>query len=186
MPSVGSGERSAYEYASNPVSPLRGFPCIAGPAPRVLILGSFPSERSLAAGEYYAHPQNRFWRTAGAALGFPASLPYERRTAALRAAGVALWDVLARCERRGSLDSAIVPGSEVPNDFSSLAGPLHTVRRLLLNGQKAAALFSRFVVPEEFWPDLGPEVRVMPSTSPANARDIAGQLARWRAALTHD
>lgn len=162
---------------------LRGFPPVVGPAPHTLILGSFPSERSLTAGQYYAHPQNRFWRTLGAALGFPATLPYEERLAALLKAGVALWDVLERCERRGSLDSAIVPGSEWPNDFSVLTGRLRTVARILLNGRKAADLFSRLVVPEEVWPDLGPAVLVMPSTSPANARDVAGQLAAWRAAL---
>ena len=36
---------------------------------RVLILGSLPGERSLARGQYYAHPQNQFWRLVGEVLG---------------------------------------------------------------------------------------------------------------------
>jgi hypoxanthine-DNA glycosylase len=162
---------------------LRGLAPVDGPVARILILGSFPGERSLAAGEYYAHPQNRFWRTVGTALGESDAPDYPARTRTLRAHRIALWDVLAACERRGSLDSAIAPGTEVPNDFSALIRRQPELRRILLNGRKAADLFARFIVPDAFWPDLGLEVRVMPSTSPANARDIAGQLREWCAAL---
>lgn len=148
---------------------LRGLPPITGPHPRVLILGSFPGTRSLAEARYYAHPQNRFWRTVAPVVDRAADAPYDTRTAALRRAGVALWDVLASCERRGSLDSAIVPGSEVPNDFGDLMEQLPVLERVLFNGRKAAEMFSRLVVPEEYWPDLGVALRVLPSTSPANA-----------------
>lgn len=148
---------------------LHGLPAITGPRPRVLILGSFPGERSLAEARYYAHPQNRFWRTVAPVIDCAPDSPYEARTAALRQAGVAVWDVLASCERRGSLDSKIVRGSEVPNEFSRLVDHQPTLHRVLFNGRKAAEMFSRLVVPEEFWPDLGVALRVLPSTSPANA-----------------
>ena len=95
--------------------------------------------------------------------------PYETRTDALGLAGIAVWDVLASCERRGSLDSAIVPGSEVPNDFSDLMAQQSDLERVLFNGRKAADMFARLVVPEEYWPDLGVALHVLPSTSPANA-----------------
>ncbi len=161
----------------------RGLAPIEGPAARILVLGSFPGARSLAAREYYAHPQNRFWRTVGTALDEPVASGYTARTTSLRAHRIALWDVLGACGRRGSLDSAIAPGSEVPNDLGALVGRHPELRRILINGRKAADLFTRFIVPDEFWPDLGLDVRVMPSTSPANARDIAGQLRDWCAAL---
>lgn len=95
--------------------------------------------------------------------------PYETRTDALGLAGIAVWDVLASCERRGSLDRAIVPGSEVPNDFSDLMAQQSDLERVLFNGRKAADMFARLVVPEEYWPDLGVALHVLPSTSPANA-----------------
>ncbi|MET0360752.1 MAG: DNA-deoxyinosine glycosylase, partial [Sphingobium sp.] len=36
---------------------------------RLLLLGSLPGERSLAAQEYYAHPSNGFWWLIGEVLG---------------------------------------------------------------------------------------------------------------------
>ena len=75
---------------------------------RVLILGSFPGEASLAAQQYYAHPRNHFWPLVGTVLGVPlAAMPYRSRIATLRARGLGLWDVIVACERRGSLDGAI-------------------------------------------------------------------------------
>ena len=39
-----------------------GFPPILGPDPRVLVLGTLPSRKSLEKQEYYGHPQNAFWK----------------------------------------------------------------------------------------------------------------------------
>ena len=104
------------------MSPDRTAVCSFPPAfrtdARVLILGSMPGEASLAAGRYYAHPRNAFWPIMGALFGAGAELPYDQRLARLNAAGVALWDVIARCRRPGSLDSAIE--DSVPNDLASL------------------------------------------------------------------
>lgn len=50
---------------------LQGLPPVIDRRARVLILGSFPSTAALAAQQYYAHPQNRFWRILGAVIGQP-------------------------------------------------------------------------------------------------------------------
>ena len=87
---------------------LRGLAPIVAPNARVLILGSFPSEASLAAGQYYAHPRNHFWPLLAAVLDEPLpTLAYPARLARLKARGVAVWDTIVTCERRGSLDTAI-------------------------------------------------------------------------------
>ena len=115
---------------------LYGLPPKIDAQARTLILGSFPSVASLAAGQYYAHRQNQFWRIMGALLKQPLyEMDYEARWPILQAAGVAVWDVYATCEREGSLDSDIRLG--VPNDFSQLKTLAPNLRRVCFNGQTA-------------------------------------------------
>lgn len=145
---------------------------------RLLILGTMPGAASLAAGEYYAHPRNQFWDLMGDLFGAGRDLPYPRRLAALRRAGVALWDVLAECEREGSLDSAI--RRERVHDLGGLLRRCPRIGVIAFNGQPAARLFRRHVR------DLPRPVRfvVLPSSSPAHAlRTPAAKQARWRALL---
>ena len=97
-----------------------GFPPILGDRPRVLILGSMPSVASLKKHQYYGKPQNTFWRIMGELFGAGPDLPYEQRTELLAQQGVAVWDVLASCERPGSLDSAIKMQTATANDFAAL------------------------------------------------------------------
>ena len=79
----------------------------------------------VAAGEpVYAHPQNAFWRIAGTTLGFDSASPYAVRVALLRAAGIAVWDVLKSCTRQGSLDSDIVHATALPNDLPAFLGAI--------------------------------------------------------------
>jgi hypoxanthine-DNA glycosylase len=159
---------------------LRSLPPIENPQARVLILGSMPGGASLQAGRYYAHPQNRFWPLMGELVGALPTLDYESRLEALRTAGIALWDVLAECERDGSLDSAI--RAEVANDFAGFFATHRQLRCVLFNGAKAEQSFRRWVLPT-----LGgavPGLRRMPSTSPANASQSAeAKRAAWAQAL---
>lgn len=163
------------------MSTIRGFPPILPRRPRALILGSMPSVASLDAGQYYAHPRNAFWPAMAAAVGFQPSLPYRRRVAALRAAGIAVWDVLGCCQRKGSLDSAIVPASETPNPIDALLARHASIGAVFFNGRKAEAAFRRHILPA-----LDGAVRArlrfvaLPSTSPANARlDLRRKIAAW-------
>jgi hypoxanthine-DNA glycosylase len=155
---------------------LTGLPPLAGPASRVLILGSFPSEASLAARQYYAHRQNQFWKILGALVGQPLhEMDYAAKQAAVLAAGLAIWDVYASCERAGSLDSAIRNGQA--NDFARLRKSAPRLRRVCFNGQAAG----RFAPQLEA---LGFETLILPSTSPANASwSFERKLTAWRAGL---
>lgn len=151
---------------------------------RVLVLGSMPGEASLRLQQYYGHPRNRFWPLMAELCGIDAALPYPQRIASLNAAGVALWDVLAACVRRGSLDSAIERDTEVANPIAALCARLPQLRAIALNGGKAAQAFARHVEPQL---DAGTLRRLaihrLPSTSPANASYALPQLQVAWAAL---
>jgi hypoxanthine-DNA glycosylase len=157
---------------------LQGFPPVVDRRARVLILGSFPSVQSLATRQYYGNPRNAFWHITGELFGFDSAAPYERRLAALQSGGVALWDVLHSCRRRGSADSAIDPKSLVINDFGELFADYPAIARVHFNGAKAAELFRR-LAPADM--DGRLEFQRLPSTSPAHAVRPGEKLAAWRA-----
>jgi hypoxanthine-DNA glycosylase len=161
-----------------------GFPPIADPRARILILGSLPGRKSLEMSQYYAQPHNAFWPIMGHLFDAGPALPYAVRLERLRAARIAVWDVLAAGERSGSLDSAIVTASIVVNDFAGFFARHAAIGRLCFNGAKAAELYRRRVLPHlpAAWARL--ESSVLPSTSPANASfSFAAKLERWNRAL---
>jgi double-stranded uracil-DNA glycosylase len=158
----------------------RGFPPLATPGARLLVLGSLPGRRSLEAGEYYAQPQNAFWRIMGELFDAPPTLPYAERVARLTGNRVAVWDVLARAERAGSLDAAIVRSSAITNPLGEFLAAQPRIRMIAFNGTTAAALYERRILPE-LAEALAAIPRVtLPSTSPAHATlGFAEKLARW-------
>jgi double-stranded uracil-DNA glycosylase len=161
-----------------------GFPPIADAAARVLVLGSLPGRKSLELREYYAQPYNAFWRIMGELFGAGPTLEYQARLARLRAHGVAAWDVLAAGEREGSLDSAIVPTSIVVNDFNAFFERHRRIRLICFNGNTAAGLFRRKVLPDLTPERAAIERHALPSTSPAYASlRFEQKLARWAAVL---
>lgn len=155
--------RSSPGSSATPPERSRAFAPVAGPGTRLLILGSLPGVASLSAGQYYAHPRNAFWRLVGAAIGRDiAALPYPDRLAALGAAGVGLWDVVASAERPGSADAAIRDPEHA--DLARLVARLPALRAVAFNGGTAARIGRRRLTR----PD-GPALIDLPSSSPAYA-----------------
>ena len=146
----------------------QSFNYIANAKSRILILGSMPGEKSLAAQQYYAHPQNAFWKIMQTITNIPFDADYQRRTAGLLAKGIALWDVLASCQREGSLDSNIEASSIQINDFQRLFEQLPQLKLIALNGGKAFQLFERHIVKAGLLPSKIDYAK-LPSTSPAYA-----------------
>jgi TDG/mug DNA glycosylase family protein len=163
---------------------VRSFAPIVDARARVLILGSMPGAASLAAGQYYAHAQNLFWRILGEITGAGPASPYAARARALKAHGIALWDVLASCAREGSLDSAIVDASISANDFLAFYRAHPRIAHVFFNGAKAEACYRKHVLPT-LAPGPGPAAHTrLPSTSPANASMSRAYKHRiWKQAL---
>lgn len=155
---------------------LRSFEPVLDARTRVLILGSMPGEASLAAGQYYAHPRNQFWRLLSQLIGEDlVALPYARRLARLKAHRIGLWDVIAACERTGSLDSAI--RNAQANDFAQLHRRCPALTRIGFNGQTSGKFARQFAAG-------GYATLVLPSSSPAHASlSFEQKLQRWRQLL---
>ncbi len=158
---------------------VHGLPPIVGEGAHTLILGNMLSVMSVTSGQYYGNPRNAFWRITGELFGFAADDPYDVRSAALIAHGIAVWDVLKSCRRAGSLDSAVEPDSMVPNDFGQLFTDHAGITRVLFNGAAAEKNFHRFGRLAD-----GMRHRRLPSTSPAQTMRYDDKLAAWRHALT--
>jgi hypoxanthine-DNA glycosylase len=148
----------------------------------ILILGSMPGRASLEAGQYYAHPQNAFWRIVSELLQFDPGSSYAVRTRVLKSARIAVWDVLRSCIREGSLDAMIASEAQIANDFPTFFRTHKKVRDVFFNGAKAEACFQRLVLPEL---DNGSaRYTRLPSTSPANASfSYTQKLDAWRVIL---
>jgi hypoxanthine-DNA glycosylase len=140
---------------------------------RLLILGSFPGEASLAAAQYYAHPRNQFWRLVGDVLDEPLhELAYDRRLARLRQRGIALWDTLVACRREGSLDAAI--RDPVRGEIATITSAAPHLVAVAFNGATAGKAAAA-------WAAAGLATIVLPSSSPAHTLAFESKRDAWRA-----
>lgn len=159
--------------ATAPSPLLACLPAVTNRHTRTLILGSFPGRASLAAQQYYAHPRNQFWPLLSAVLGENLlELDYAERLQRLLAQKIGLWDVIAHCERSGSLDSAI--RNPRHNDFSALQRRCPQLMRVCFNGQTSGRFAARFAAARL-------QTLILPSSSPANAQsNFSEKLRAWR------
>lgn len=157
-----------------------GFPPISSPSARVLILGSLPGRLSLERGEYYANPQNSFWKIIAVRVpDLPAD--YAVRVRELIELRIALWDVLAAATRSGSLDADIADDA-IPNNFRAFFHAHPEIQLIGFNGGTAAKLYERHVVPTLSDAQRSIVRTTLPSTSPAHAGlPFAEKAARWSA-----
>jgi hypoxanthine-DNA glycosylase len=167
---------------------IHSFQPIASQDAKALILGSMPGNISLTANQYYANPQNAFWRIVAELLGFDFSAPYAERIAALKSARIALWDVLQSCTREGSLDSRIARDSEIANNFGAFFETHKHITHVFFNGATAEACFKRHVVGNSSNINNFGSLAThplhycrLPSTSPANAAmSLADKYQAWQ------
>lgn len=150
-----------------------GLPPIARPDARLFILGSLPGDASLAAAQYYAHPQNQFWRLLGSVIGEKLhDLAYAQRLERLAEHRIGLWDVIGSAVRRGSLDQAIRLANH--NRIERLIHDFPNLEAIAFNGTTSAAAGRKII-------GTGHRITLidLPSSSPANTRSLAEKLAAW-------
>jgi len=174
-----SAPRAGVRLTERPPSARkRSFDPVADAATRVLILGSLPGDVSLSHAQYYAHPQNQFWRLIGAMLGVDMPADYDARLAALLAQRVGLWDVVRAARREGSLDADI--RDHEPNALADFVTTLPSLRVVAFNGAKAAELGRA-----AFEPRGALRLINLPSSSAAHTATFEAKAAIWRQLRAH-
>ena len=143
----------------------------------ILILGSMPGVKSLEKQQYYAHPQNRFWKVMAYICNVPnlVECDYQTKLQTLLQNKIALWDTIKSCKRDRSLDSDIQ--NETPNDIKKLLKKYPNIQKICLNGNKSYSAFKKY------FPDVLETYSCYkkPSTSPANARfSLEKLIQEWQ------
>ncbi len=155
------------------------FPPILPDNPHTLILGTMPGRKSLETNQYYAHPQNQFWKFMGDIYGAGLFLPYEDRIRILKEQNIAVWDVIRSCVRQGSMDTDIK--NEVVNDFEEFYRQHSSINLVVFDSLTAEKIYKKQVLPT-----LTKSLKYVrvPSPSPAHASlPYAAKLALWLNAL---
>ena len=157
---------------------LKSFQPIIDENSKILILGSMPSVRSLEQQEYYAHPQNRFWKVMAELCSYADlhKCKFEIKKKVLLKNNIALWDVVKTCNRQGSLDSAIE--NVKPNDIKTLLKKHPNIKKIYCNGTASYTMFKKY------FKDIDIPVIKLPSTSPANAKySFEKLLEEWHSLI---
>ena len=140
---------------------------------RILILGSFPSVKSREAAFFYGHPQNRYWAVVARILGVNKPETVEEKRELMLKNGIAMWDVIASCEIKGSSDSSIE--NVTANDLSVILDN-SKVKKIFVNGKTAEKYYKKYT-----YPKTKIKATRLPSTSPANAAwSIDRLVEEWK------
>lgn len=139
----------------------------------ILILGSFPSVLSRKSSFFYGHPKNRFWQVLSKILNEKLPVTIREKKDLLLKNHIALWDVIATCEIKGSADSTI--RNIVPNDLSIILNQVN-INKIYVNGKTAYQLYYKYI-----YKITQKEAILLPSTSPANASYSLDKLCEeWK------
>ncbi len=145
---------------------------------KILILGSFPSQKSREQMFFYGHPQNRFWKVVSSVFESQTPETTDEKKAFLISNNIAVWDVIASCDITGSADSSIK--NVVANDLSEILSKAD-IKQIFVNGKTAEKYYNNYIKSK-----IGREASYLPSTSPANAAWSIEKLTEsWKIIKKH-
>lgn len=153
---------------------ISSFPPVISKDSNILILGSVPGIKSLEMQEYYAHPQNKFWRILFELFNEDYTTDYAEKIDLLKKNKIAVWDVIDSCERKGSLDTKIK--NENHHNILQLLDDFPLIKVIFCNGQKSFKTLEKLLPDDSKIP-----VFVLPSTSPAYTIPYQQKLKDWSA-----
>lgn len=155
----------------------QAFPPLVNQNSKILILGTMPGEKSLELQEYYGNKGNSFWKLLFTLFDQPLPATYAEKKQLLEENDIALWDVLAYCERTGSLDSNIK--NEKANDFEAFYKKYPVIKHVFFSSKNASNFYDKYVGRKK-----NIHYTILPSPSGANAsKSFMQKLEEWEAIM---
>ena len=146
-----------------------------GENPKVLILGTFPGEKSLAAQAYYQNKShNSFFKIMENLFGRPMGMSDKEFITSNR---IALWDCMKEADREGSLDSNIQ--GYAPNDIDGFLVAHPSISAIILNGtgETTKVFEQNFSADSLKW---NCKIISLPSTSNSLGKPFEEKLQLWK------
>lgn len=142
---------------------------------KILILGSFPSIKSIENNFYYTHPQNQFWKILTSITAYPIN-NRDQKIWLLKESRLGLWDMISCCSRENSADCSIE--DEEVNDIAALLERYPSIETVAFTGRKSQMLFNLH------FGHLGIDTCYLPSPSSAYAKlSIEQKILAYKEAL---
>ena len=137
---------------------------------KILILGTFPSLKSVENNFYYAHPRNQFWPLLANVFNEKTPTSIEEKINLIKKHNIALWDVVKKTNRTNSLDSNL-KDIEL-NDIESLLKKYPNIKVIFFTSKTAEKLFKKL--------NINIPTCYLASPSPAYAKlKFEEKLKRW-------
>lgn len=135
----------------------------------ILILGSFPSVKSLENNFYYMNETNRFYKILARIfnINIQEIETLEEKKKFLKDNHIALYDVIKSCYIEESKDESISKNI-IPIDLTNLLNKYKDIKKIIITGKKAEILFKKYLLNKIN--DKNLRIFYLPSTSSANAK----------------
>ena len=154
----------------------KGFQPVTYNNTELLILGTFPGEKSLDVEQYYADGRNAFWRLISGVINEDITmLSYKTKIEKLMQNKIGLWDVFSICEREGSQDSEI--RNPVESDFCKLKTIAPSLKTIYFNGEKPQKYAEKILT------KMGYSTKLLPSSSGSHTIPFDKKLNSWKTIL---
>lgn len=152
----------------------KGLPPIYNADSEVLILGSFPSEKSRESGSYYSNKDNSFWNIICEYYNEPLPTNNSEKEAILLKHHIAVWDMIESCEIAGSSDKNIKDAEyHKAIEIQALLNQ-SKIKKIIINGRTQEENYKKY-----FGEIAVPSVAVLSTSSANNGRKIQREQ-EWR------
>lgn len=155
----------------------KGLPPIYNADSEVLILGSFPSEKSRESGSYYSNKDNSFWNIICEYYNEPLPTNNSEKEAILLKHHIAVWDMIESCEIVGSSDKNIKDAEYHKAIEIQELLKQSKIKKIIINGRTQEENYKKY-----FGEIAMPSVAVLSTSSANNGRKIQREQ-EWRKEL---